>query len=63
MNLVPVKRIEIKKVLKEILTEDGNVSSSVGGYLTPKAFSKSGQKKNVATKTAEHLGMKTVKNI
>jgi hypothetical protein len=59
-----MKRSQIKELLREILTEDGavgNVTAAVGAYQTPKAFAKKGQGKNVATKTAEHLGMKTVK--
>lgn len=59
-----MKRSQIKELLREILNEDGaigNVTAAVGAYQTPKAFAKKGQGKNVATKTAERLGMKTVK--
>jgi len=38
-----------------------STTGAVGGYLTPNAFAKKGQGKNVATKTAEKLGYKTVK--
>lgn len=48
------------QVLQEVLDEM-NVSGDAGGYLTPHAFSKKGAGKNVATKTAEKLGYKTVK--
>jgi hypothetical protein len=37
-----------------------NTTGAVGGYLTKNAFSKKGQGKNIATKTAEKLGYKTV---
>lgn len=56
-----MKRSYIKELLREVLNEDGNVSGAVGAYSTPNAFAKKGQGKNVATKTAERLGMKTVK--
>ena len=58
-----MKRSQVKELLREILNEDGvigNVTAAVGAYQTPRAFAKKGQGKNVATKTAEHLGMKTV---
>ena len=59
-----MKRSHLLEIIREILSEDGamgNVTGAVAGYSTPKAFAKKGQGKNVATKTAEHLGMKTVK--
>ena len=56
-----MKRTFIKELLREVLNEDGNVSGAIGAYLTPNAFARKGQGKNVATRTAEHLGMKTVK--
>ena len=44
----------------------GNVTAAMSGGegspKTPNAFAKKGQGKNVATKTAEHLGYKTVKD-
>lgn len=54
-----MKRSEIVRAVQEVLQEM-NVTGAVGGYLTPKAFSKKGQGKNTATKAAEKLGFKTV---
>jgi len=59
-----MKRSKLLEIIKEVLSEDGavgNVTGAVGGYLTPKAFAKPGQGKNVATKTMEKDGFKTVK--
>jgi hypothetical protein len=53
-----MKRSEIVKAVQEVLAEM-SVSGDAGGYLTKYAFSKKGQGKNVATKTAEKLGYKT----
>ena len=50
---------EVVKAVQEVLTEM-SVSGDAGGYLTKYAFSKKGQGQNVATKTAEKLGYKTV---
>lgn len=59
-----MKRSQLVQIIREVLSEQeggmGNVTGAVGGYMTPKAFAKKGQGKNVATKTAEKLGMKTV---
>jgi len=41
------------------LNEEGSTTAGVGGYLTPKAFAKKGQKMNAATATAKKQGMKT----
>lgn len=54
-----MKMSEVVKAVQEVLTEM-SVSGDAGGYLTKYAFSKKGQGKNVATKTAEKLGYKTV---
>ena len=54
-----MKRSEIVKAVQEVLQEM-STTGGVGGYSTPFAFSKKGQGKNVATKTAEKLGYKTV---
>lgn len=54
-----MKPSRLKEIIKEVLDEM-NVTGAVGGYLTPRAFAKKGQGKNVATKTAEKLGMKTI---
>jgi hypothetical protein len=54
-----MKKSQIAAIIKEVLGEM-NVTGAVGGYSTPNAFSKKGQGKNVATKTAEKLGYKTV---
>jgi len=55
-----MKRSEIEEAVRQVL-EEMSVSGDAGGYLTKYAFSKKGQGKNVATKTAEKLGYKTVK--
>lgn len=55
-----MKKSELVKIIKEVLSEEGSVTGNVGAYSTPFAFSKKGAGKNVATKTAEKLGMKTV---
>ena len=47
----------IKQMVREMLDEE-STSGDAGAYLTPKAFAKKGQGKNVATKTAEKQGMK-----
>lgn len=54
-----MKHSRLKQIIQEVLDEM-SVTGAVGGYLTPRAFAKKGQGKNVATKTAEKLGMKTV---
>jgi hypothetical protein len=50
---------EFKKILRELLEEELNETSTTGGvpgYLTPKAFSKPGQSSNAATDTAKQQG-------
>jgi hypothetical protein len=54
-----MKKSQLKQMIKEVLDEM-STTGGVGGYLTPKAFAKKGQGKNVATKTGEKLGFKTV---
>jgi len=54
-----MKKSQVAEIIKEVLDEM-SVTGAIGGYLTPKAFSKKGQGKNAATKTAERLGYKTV---
>ena len=54
-----MKKSQLKQMIKEVLDEM-STNGGVGGYLTPKAFAKKGQGKNVATKTGEKLGFKTV---
>ena len=54
-----MKRSQLQQIIREVLDEM-STTGGVGGYLTPKAFAKKGQGKNVATKTAEKLGYKTV---
>jgi hypothetical protein len=63
-----MKRSQLLEIIKEVLSEDGavgNVTGAMDGGMgspkTPNAFAKKGQGKNVATKTAEKLGYKTVK--
>jgi hypothetical protein len=55
-----MKRSQLTEIIKEVLSEEGNVTGAVGPISTPKAFAKPGQGKNVATKTGEKLGFKTV---
>jgi len=47
----------IKSLVRELLDEE-STSGDAGGYLTPMAFSKKGQKTNAATKQAERSGWK-----
>ncbi len=50
---------EFKKILRELIEEELNETSTTGGvpgYSTPKAFSKSGQTSNAATDTAKQQG-------
>jgi hypothetical protein len=54
-----MKKSQIVKAVQEVL-EEMSTTGGVGGYLTKNAFSKKGQGKNAATKTAEKLGYKTV---
>ena len=54
-----MKRSAIVQAIQEVL-EEMSTTAGAGGYLTKYAFSKKGQEKNVATKTAEKLGYKTV---
>jgi hypothetical protein len=54
-----MKRSQLQQIIREVLDEM-STTGGVGGYLTPKAFAKKGQGKNVATKTGEKLGFKTV---
>ena len=54
-----MKRSEIEEAVRQVL-EEMSVSGDAGGYLTKYAFSKKGQGKNAATKTAEKLGYKAV---
>jgi uncharacterized protein YicC (UPF0701 family) len=46
---------EFKKLVKEVLDE-ASTTAGVPGYLTPKAFSKSGQSSNAAIDTAKDQG-------
>lgn len=49
----------IKTLVREMMIdEEGSTSAAVGGYLTPKAFAKKGQKSNGAIDAAEKEGMK-----
>ena len=54
-----MNRQQIITLVREVIDEM-STTGAVGGYLTPKAFAKKGQGKNIATKTAEKLGFKTV---
>ena len=57
-----MKKSHLVNIIKEVLSEEGNVSGAVGPIATPFAFSKKGAGKNPATKVSEKiLGMKTVK--
>jgi hypothetical protein len=58
-----MKRSQIVKAVQEVLQEmstTGAMDGGMGSPKTPNAFAKPGQGKNVATKTAEKLGYKTV---
>jgi hypothetical protein len=50
----------IKQLTREVIEEE-SASGDAGGYLTPMAFARKGQGKNVATKTAEKQGFKVTK--
>lgn len=50
----------IKTLVRELLDEE-STSGDAGGYLTPMAFSKKGQKSNGAIEAAKSQGMKLVK--
>ena len=52
----------LKSLVREIIEED-NVTSGGEAYSTPFAFSKKGQKTNVATKTAEKQGFNSLNKI
>lgn len=54
-----MKRSALIKAVREVI-EELSTTAGVAGYQTPFAFSK-GNKKNRATKQAEKLGYKTVK--
>ncbi len=54
-----MKKSQLKQMIKEVLDEM-STTGGVAGYSTPNAFAKKGQGKNVATKTGEKLGFKTV---
>ena len=54
-----MKRSKLVKAVREVI-EELSTTAGVAGYQTPYAFSKS-NKKNRATKQAEKLGYKTVK--
>ena len=49
----------IKSLVQELLDEE-STSGDAGGYLSPMAFSKKGQKSNGAIETAKSQGMKLV---
>jgi len=54
-----MKRSKLVKAVREVI-EELSTTAGVAGYQTPFAFAK-GNKKNRATKQAEKLGYKTVK--
>ena len=54
-----MKRSKLVQAVREVI-EELSSTTGVAGYQTPYAFSK-GNKKNRATKQAEKLGYKTVK--
>ena len=54
-----MKRSKLVKAVREVI-EELSTTAGVAGYQNPFAFSK-GNKKNRATKQAEKLGYKTVK--
>ena len=52
------KELEAELENYKSLNEEGSTTAGVGGYLTPRAFAKKGQKTNAATSTAKKQGMK-----
>lgn len=54
-----MKISELRQIVRGVLDEI-STSAGAGAYSTPFAFAKKGQGKNIATKTAEKLGYKTV---
>jgi hypothetical protein len=54
-----MKRSQIVKAIQEVL-EEMSTTAGMAVPSTPFAFAKKGQGKNVATKTSEKLGFKTV---
>jgi len=57
------KEMELKEYIKQLVQQEldeMSVSGDAGGYLTPMAFSKKGQKSNGAIEAAKSQGMKLV---
>ena len=55
-----MKRSKLLEIIKEVLSEDGNVTAKVGPTATPNMFAKPGQGENSATKVMKKDGFKTV---
>ena len=55
-----MKRSKLLEIIKEVLSEDGNVTANVGPTATPNMFAKPGQGENSATKVMKKDGFKTV---
>ena len=58
-----MKKSRLIEIIKEVLREDGSVTTGVGPTAVPFAWTKEEDKnkKNAATKQGERLGFKTVK--
>lgn len=56
-----MKKSHLIEIIKEVLSEEGNVTGAVGPIATPYAFTKKGAGKSPAIKTGEKLGYITVK--
>jgi hypothetical protein len=64
VNLIKKENMNLKEYIKTLVRElldEESTSGDAGGYLTPNAFSKKGQKSNGAIEAAKSQGMKLVK--
>jgi hypothetical protein len=55
-----MKKSRLLEIIKEVMSEEGNVTAAISPLQTPAAFAKPGQGKNAATKQGERLGFTTV---
>jgi hypothetical protein len=56
-----MKKSRLLEIIKEVMSEEGNVTGAISPLQTPAAFAKKGQGKNAATKQGEKFGFTTVK--
>ena len=64
VNLIKKENMNLKEYIKTLVRElldEESTSGDAGGYLTPNAFSKKGQKSNGAIEAAKSQGMKLAK--